>query len=102
MIDNAVELQSKPRCPQCLELLDGASEMRWDDIHVNSPRPGDVTICIYCGEVLSFDDLLQLVKISADHSALLTAEQRGDLELAKLAIKARRCGASLEPQKHGS
>lgn len=40
-----------PRCAQVLDALDG---------HSAAPRPGDVTLCAYCGAVLVFAEGMAL------------------------------------------
>lgn len=46
----------KSFCPFCFHALDRVSNVYGDD----PPVPGDFTICINCGSVLSFDDNMQL------------------------------------------
>lgn len=41
-------------CPACGELVDGVQAI--NDEENPLPKPGDVTICIYCGELLIFDE----------------------------------------------
>jgi hypothetical protein len=41
-------------CPACGEELDGATEVTNDGRAV--PRPGDLSMCWYCGAILTFDD----------------------------------------------
>lgn len=43
-------------CPKCDAPLDGCQGL--DEAH--TPRPGDYTICIYCGEVWRFGEGLAL------------------------------------------
>jgi hypothetical protein len=38
------------RCPSCGRLLDAATSFD----HVNAPKPGDFTVCVYCGVLLRF------------------------------------------------
>jgi hypothetical protein len=84
------------RCPQCAELLDGATAMGEDAV----PEPGDISVCCYCAEILQFDAAMHLVKCPEEALAKLDTERRGNLDLAQLAIKARRSGASLKPTRH--
>ena len=44
-------------CPKCKMILNGATHLQ--DVE-KSPRPGDVTVCVVCAEVLVFDDDLML------------------------------------------
>lgn len=55
-IGKTVQLGGKPQCVNCGELLDGATGVD----HRNKPRPGSVTVCIYCGHVAVFADDLSL------------------------------------------
>jgi len=40
-------------CPECRRGLDGAKVLGEDDSA--TPGPGDITLCLYCATVLSFD-----------------------------------------------
>lgn len=40
------------RCPNCTHILEEATGVTTDD----APKPGDVTLCIYCAAVLVFTD----------------------------------------------
>ena len=44
-------------CPACGYLIDAASALAGR----GAPRPGDVSMCLSCGEVLMFDDALRSV-----------------------------------------
>jgi hypothetical protein len=48
-------------CVTCRAVLNGAETVSDPNIH---PKPNDVTICSYCGEVLQFNDDLSLRLIS--------------------------------------
>lgn len=50
-------IESKPHCPKCNTTLDGG--MGIEDITAR-PKPGDITICVYCESLLCFTDDLQL------------------------------------------
>lgn len=41
-------------CPGCDSMLDASSWAMEADMP--APEPGDLTICLYCGELLMFDD----------------------------------------------
>ena len=45
------------KCVTCKAVLDGAETVSDPNIH---PRPDDITICGYCGEVLQFNDDMSL------------------------------------------
>jgi hypothetical protein len=40
-------------CPECETLLDSATSVAGDDA---TPKPGDITLCIYCGMLLEFTE----------------------------------------------
>jgi hypothetical protein len=44
-------------CPKCGHTLDACTSAKFDGAQ---PRPGDATVCIGCGAVLSFTDDLSL------------------------------------------
>lgn len=45
-------------CPYCLSELNRAVAT----FGTNAPKPGDFTICVYCAEVLEFDEKLKPVR----------------------------------------
>jgi hypothetical protein len=48
-------------CPSCGQVLDGAG----DPWGLHRPKPGDFTVCIYCGAGLRYDRQMQL-KVATD------------------------------------
>lgn len=56
------QLKSKPHCPNCKKLLDGFTRLP----DKAKPKPGDISVCLYCGEILEFTDDLQLIHADAD------------------------------------
>lgn len=42
-------------CPSCFEQMDGATSINSDQTRY--PRPGDFSICVYCGALLRYDDV---------------------------------------------
>jgi hypothetical protein len=54
-IDDATEVPACP-CPHCKRMLDRAS----DPQSAASPRPGDFSLCVYCGAVLRFTETMLL------------------------------------------
>lgn len=40
-------------CPTCGAGFDAASAVDGEDV---APKPGDISVCLYCGEWLMFDD----------------------------------------------
>ena len=69
-------------CPVCLELLDGASGFNTD----NAPKEGDISICIYCGEILIFNDDFSLSKANS-YDILQFQHEAPDNYRALLAIQ---------------
>ena len=67
-------LKTRPNCPTCNKLLDGFNSMEKGE----KPKPGDLTICAYCSEVLQFTDDMHL-KV-ADHKVI---EQVGLLKISQ-------------------
>lgn len=47
------------KCPTCFKKLDANTGVD----HESQPKPGDFSICAYCGEFFEFNDQLQLVQI---------------------------------------
>lgn len=50
------------RCPECKKTLDAASGIDTDD----SPTPGSVSVCHYCGTLLEFSPKLKLCRMKDD------------------------------------
>lgn len=59
------------RCAGCGELLIGLALGVGGCEHHRAPTAGDVTVCPECGEILLFDDSLQLQRINAEKTARL-------------------------------
>ncbi len=49
------------KCPACHHKLDGAARVDGDG---NTPQPGDVTVCLYCGHICAYGDDLQLRELN--------------------------------------
>ena len=64
------KLKSQPRCPTCDKLLDDATSLEDD----KKPRPGDVSFCCYCHEILQFTDDMKL-RVADPDVAAEAAEQ---------------------------
>ncbi len=52
------------------------------------PKPDDLTVCMGCGEVLTFGPRLTLHKITAAELAALTPEEAADLEQTQTIVRA--------------
>lgn len=59
------------RCPQCGALMDGATGLTGD----RAPRPGDISICVYCQEILQFQPDGTLERIPVEVLADLALKQ---------------------------
>ena len=55
-------LLPKCKCPKCGDLLDAATDMFGGD----QPKPGDITVCLHCGHVMAFTELLVLRELTDD------------------------------------
>ncbi len=51
----------KSNCPNCGHSLDSCSDVSG----IASPSPGDVSVCIRCGEFLEFDDRMLMKSLPA-------------------------------------
>lgn len=72
--DNTVQLRASP-CPACGYKLDAASSL---DGTLREAGPGDLTICINCGEALAFTRNLGLRKATADEMGRMERDQPSD------------------------
>ncbi len=61
-------------CPCCNSKIDAVSSM---DDKPEEPRKGDITICVYCTEILEFDEELSLIKIRGE---TLDSFSQGELD----------------------
>ena len=87
----------RAKCPVCSYQTDraGATE---DD---GAPRPGDLTVCLNCGELMEFDERLEFRQLGEEEKA--KAMQHGDAARIVETIKARgpirRMERTEEPRK---
>jgi hypothetical protein len=49
------------KCTNCGKMLDGATSSDADE---TSPEPGNITICLYCGELMRYENDLTLGKLT--------------------------------------
>jgi len=56
-MDEAIEIKKGSDCPNCGEHLDACSGV---EAHGKAPSPGDITVCLYCGHLMAFTDILGL------------------------------------------
>ena len=87
------QLETRPHCPTCKKLLDGFIAVD----HEHIPKPGDLSICAYCSEVLQFTEDMSFKQASVEAIEEfgllgLSRAQRQVREFGTLAdkIKARR------------
>lgn len=73
-------------CPTCGYVLDSATCVEGD----HNPKPGDVSVCLKCGEVLQFNESLAVV--AADLNSLITLDdqQRNLIGRAQRIIREKR------------
>jgi hypothetical protein len=57
-------------CPHCGQELDAAT----DTFRVGArPKPGDISVCLYCAAILQFNAALQLEAVTGDELILVKA-----------------------------
>ncbi len=57
-------------CPNCGHMIDACTGLQGKE----SPDPGDVTICMYCGALLRYGEGLSLIKLSPENAKKLCDE----------------------------
>jgi hypothetical protein len=62
------------RCPICQHVLDDATVI--SDLSNKLPKPGDFSICIYCGEALRFDQFATYFLRAASLEELRVLQQQ--------------------------
>ena len=75
------QLDTRPHCPTCKKLLDGFTAVD----HEHKPSAGDVTICVYCNEVLQFANDMSMKLASPE-----VIEECGLLEISRGQRRARK------------
>lgn len=66
-------------CPNCAKNLDAHVAIGWDD---RLPETGDILICAYCRKPLVVGFAHTLHVMSEEEEALLSDEERADIEFA--------------------
>lgn len=69
-------LEGGSRCPQCLQLLDACTNVSAlvdSDHEGGKPEPGCLTVCTYCGLILTFTDDLKLRRATVQEMLKLQA-----------------------------
>ncbi len=74
---------SEPRCPECSAVLDAATHM-YD--RRSQPRPGDVSLCLYCGTALRYGPNLRLQRLTDTEFMALPADTREELRKHQFAL----------------
>lgn len=74
-----------PHCPQCRELLDGATKTLGNGRQ--PPGEGCLTVCIYCAEILVFTAENSFRLVGAEELAALPRKVRDHLALLRTAIR---------------
>jgi hypothetical protein len=69
-------------CPMCGENLSAATGVKED----TTPKTGDISICIYCGEYLVFDEDLRSQSMSQEEFDSLDDEMKFQISMAKFMI----------------
>lgn len=67
-------------CPECRAGLDGALEVKGDE--ETKPKPGDISVCFYCGTILKWDKSGALVRATRADINELEPMQQFNLGLA--------------------
>ena len=70
-IGESRKLPSCP-CPSCGKALDATSEAGGD----STPKPGDITLCIYCGHLMAFADDLTLRDLTGEEMHAIAGDRR--------------------------
>lgn len=77
-------------CPTCKRKLDAAeAPTKYGGWKVR-PRPGDLSVCLGCGEILEFKEDMQLAAISLNHMLELPPETSADLIRVQRRIRSMR------------
>lgn len=71
-------------CPKCGAFLEMATSI---DDSKERPKPGDLSVCIYCGEVLEFGPDMVVSSISEEKWWKLGVDVRANLILAQAFVK---------------
>lgn len=67
------------RCPRCKQILNGSVDPQGR----GAPRPGDITVCSGCGNILKFGPKLALTALTVDQVEALPPETARELLEAK-------------------
>lgn len=70
-------------CPSCAAAVDGVYDVR----ATQRPKAGDLTVCVYCGEIETFTQELQLERLGAEGLASLTPSERLEILHAQRSVR---------------
>ena len=73
------------KCPTCGYEMDSATGTTHDE----DPRPGDLTVCLNCGEMLQFNDIMVAKSLPVGLLDQLPSETREELFRAVNLIRKR-------------
>lgn len=78
--------QAETRCPGCGHEINAVTDVGKDPANP-PPKPGDLTICVYCTCFMRFDDQLVRHVLTYEEIGDLPAEIRGMMVWARETIK---------------
>jgi hypothetical protein len=59
-------------CPSCGKIFDAATDI----ISGEGPSPGDITICLYCGHVMAFNDDMTIRELTSEEMHAVAGDPR--------------------------
>jgi hypothetical protein len=80
-------------CPTCRVVMGFATHL--EDDNDKKPKPGDVSVCMVCGEILSFAEDMSLEICTAEEREALELGQRAVLVETQRRVRERNRGARL-------
>lgn len=94
---NTGEGQKEAECPYCHQKLDRSTGVSPHNPEDRLPKPGDVSVCIECGEVSYFDAAMNMVELSQQERDELMKDEH--VASASLSIKAMRAANNPDMRK---
>jgi len=61
-------------CLNCGKVTDGATAVGVEGVVL--PSPGDLTVCLYCGHLMAFDETLQFRELTEDEMVEVAGDER--------------------------
>lgn len=86
----------KTVCPYCDAKLDRSSGMSPNNPAQRDPAPGDVSVCINCGEIAVFDGDMAMAKPSEEELAMLLEDET----ILKTRIMVKSMRAVMDPDRN--